>query len=62
MMILNVARDVPYLIIIIFIKYMKQEEIKELEDIFLTEEFKSLSMMQRLWIRIKVALIQTISL
>ncbi len=42
--------------------YMKQEEIKELEDIFRTEEFKSLPMMQRLWIRIKIAFIQTISL
>jgi hypothetical protein len=41
---------------------MKQEEIKELEDIFLTKEFKSLPIMQRLWIRIKIALIQTISL
>jgi len=41
---------------------MKSEEIKELEDIFLTDEFKSLPMMQRLWIRIKIALIQTISL
>jgi len=41
---------------------MKSEEIKELEDIFRTEEFKSVPVMQRLWIRIKIALIQTISL
>jgi hypothetical protein len=38
------------------------KEIKELEDIFRTEEFKSLPMMQRLWIRLKIAFIQTISL
>ncbi len=42
--------------------YMKQEEIKELEDLFKTEEFKLLSPMQKLWVRIKVAFIQTISL
>jgi len=31
-------------------------EIKELEDIFLTKEFRALSWRQRLWIRIKVAI------
>jgi len=42
---------------------MKEDkEINELEDIFKTEEFKSLSRLQRIWIRIKVAFIQTISL
>jgi len=30
-------------------------EIKELEDIFKTEEFKTLPWKNRLWIRIKVA-------
>jgi hypothetical protein len=37
-------------------------EIKELEDIFLTKEFKSLSWRQRLWIRIKVAIIGILSM
>jgi len=37
-------------------------EIKELEDIFLTKEFKALSWKQRLWIRIKVAIIGTLSM
>lgn len=32
-------------------------KIKELEDIFLTKEFKALNWKQRLWIRIKVAII-----
>jgi hypothetical protein len=36
--------------------------MEELEDIYKTEEFKSLSWRQRLWIRIKVAFIQTITL
>lgn len=36
--------------------------MKELEDIFDTKEFKSLSWGQRLWIRLKVAFIQTITL
>lgn len=36
--------------------------MKELEDIYKTEEFKSLSWKQRLWIRIKVTFIQTITL
>jgi len=35
--------------------------MKELEDIFETKEFKSLSKLQRLWIRIKVAFIQTLN-
>lgn len=35
--------------------------MKELEDIFYTEEFKKLSWRERVWIRIKVAFIQTIS-
>ncbi len=34
----------------------------ELEDIFLTEEFKSLSFSKRLWVRIKVAFIATITM
>lgn len=37
-------------------------EIKELEDIFNTKEFKSLSWRQRMWIRIKVAIIGTLSM
>jgi hypothetical protein len=37
-------------------------EIKELEDIFNTKEFKSLSWGKRLVIRLKVAFIQTISM
>ncbi len=32
----------------------------ELEDMFNTEEFKSLSWKSRVWIRIKVAFIQTL--
>ncbi len=36
--------------------------MEELKDIYKTEEFKSLSWKQRLWIRIKVAFIQTITL
>ena len=36
--------------------------MKELEDIFDTKEFKSLSWGQRLWIRLKVALIQTLNM
>ena len=36
--------------------------MKELEDIYKTEEFKLLSWKQRLWIRIKVAFIQIITL
>ena len=41
---------------------LSQQEIKELEDIFLTKEFKSLSWRQRLWVRIKVAIIGTLSM
>lgn len=37
-------------------------EIKELEDIFNTKEFKSLSWRQRMWIRLKVAFIQTLGM
>lgn len=36
-------------------------EIKELEDIFKTKEFKALSWKQKLWIRIKVAIIGTLN-
>jgi hypothetical protein len=36
-------------------------EFKELEDIFETKEFKALPWKQRLWLRIKVAFIQSIS-
>ena len=36
--------------------------MKKLEDIYKTKEFKSLSWIQRLWIRIKIAFIQTITL
>ena len=35
--------------------------MKELEDIFKTDEFKSLNWHQKLWIRIKIAFIQTIN-
>jgi len=35
--------------------------MKELEDIFKTKEFKELPFMKRVWIRIKIALIQTLS-
>jgi hypothetical protein len=34
----------------------------ELEEIFNTPEFKSLNWMRRVWIRIQVALIQTINM
>lgn len=36
-------------------------EFEELEDIFKTEEFKSLPWKHRVWLRIKVAFIQSIS-
>jgi len=36
--------------------------MKELEDIFNTDEFKSLSFWNRVWIRFKVAFVQTISM
>ena len=36
--------------------------MKELEDIFNTDEFKSLPFWNRVWIRIKVAFIQIISM
>ena len=35
--------------------------MNELEDIFKTEEFKSLNWKQKLWIRIKVAIIGTLT-
>jgi hypothetical protein len=35
---------------------------EEIEDIFLTDEFKSLSWSKRLWIRVKVAFIVTINM
>jgi len=31
--------------------------MKELEDIFNTEEFKSLSFLKKIWIRLKVAFV-----
>ena len=37
-------------------------EVKELEDIFKTEEFKTLSFWKRVWIRIKVVFIYTITI
>jgi len=37
------------------------KEHKELEDLFLTEEFKSLPWSKRLWVRIRVAFIATIT-
>jgi hypothetical protein len=36
--------------------------MKELEDIFLTEEFKALPWKKRVWIRFKIAFFQTISM
>lgn len=36
--------------------------MKELEDIFSTEEFKALPWKKRAWIRFKIAFIQTISM
>jgi len=36
--------------------------MNELEDIFNTEEFKLLPWKQRLWIRIKVAIIGTLTI
>ncbi len=36
--------------------------MQELEDIFSTPEFKSLPLGKRIWIRLKVAFIQTISM
>ena len=36
--------------------------MEELEDIYKTKEFKSLSWRQRMWIRLKVAFIQTLSM
>ena len=36
--------------------------MKELEDIFLTEEFKALPWKKRVWIRLKIAFFQTISM
>jgi hypothetical protein len=36
--------------------------MKELEDIFNTEEFKNLKWTKRVWIRLQVAFIQTINL
>jgi len=38
------------------------EDYKEIEDIFLTKEFKSLTWSKRLWIRIKVAFFVTINI
>jgi len=34
----------------------------ELEDIFKTEKFKSLNWKQRMWIRVKVAIIGTLTI
>jgi hypothetical protein len=36
--------------------------MNQLEDIFTTEEFKSLSWKKRVWIRVQVALIQTFNM
>lgn len=36
--------------------------MKELEDIFLTEEFKELPWRKRAWLRFRIAFIQTISM
>jgi len=36
--------------------------MNELEDIFKTEEFKSLPFWNRVWIRIKVAIIGTLNM
>jgi hypothetical protein len=36
--------------------------MNELEDIFNTKEFKSLKWSQRLWIRIKIAIIGTLTI
>ena len=36
--------------------------MEELEDMFKTEEFKSLNWFKRFWIRAKVAFIQTINM
>ena len=36
--------------------------MKELEDIFLTEEFKALPWRKRAWLRFRIAFIQTISM
>jgi len=38
------------------------DKIKEPEDIFLTEEFKSLPFLKRVWIRLKVAFFVTITM
>ena len=36
--------------------------MEELEDVFKTEEFKSLPWFKKIWIRVKVAIIQTINM
>jgi len=36
--------------------------MEELEDIFRTKEFKSLPFWNRVWIRVKIAFIQTLSM
>mgnify|MGYP001054429694 CR=1 FL=1 len=41
---------------------MKIEDVKELEDLFKTKEFKNLSFRLRLWYRFQIALAQIINL
>lgn len=41
---------------------MEKNDIKEVEDIFLTDEFKSLPWQKRLWLRLKVAFFVTITM
>lgn len=38
------------------------DTVNELEDIFHTKEFKALSWKQKLWIRIKIAIIGTFTI
>jgi hypothetical protein len=42
--------------------YLRIDEIKEPEDLFLTKEFQDLSWGQRTWIRLKIAFFQTLSM
>ena len=46
----------------VFLIFIDMENINEPEDIFKTKEFKSLPLHQRVWLRIKIAFFQTISL
>ena len=38
-----------------------EKAMEELEDIFKTKEFKELPFVKRIWIRIKIAIIQTLN-